>query len=259
MNLETNMTLLDHGFVFIIVIVYPIAGLVGFRRLLRRVAAGDPVNRSELYRNTFIGHWTLFFICIAIWAGAARPWATLGLGLELNLSFVLGVVLAAMGIVVLLMQVRQVKSATQEEINGIRKQFGKLSVIIPQNGNELARFYGLSITAGIVEEILWRGFLIWYLSQFMPLWAAAVISTIGFGLAHAYQGFAHLPQITAVGAAFAGLYLLTGSIWLPVVLHAAVDILQGRLAYDVMYRSLIGGTVNLIDPATDVGDGAVNN
>jgi membrane protease YdiL (CAAX protease family) len=257
--METNMTLLDHGFIFGIAIVYPIVGFFGFRRLLRRVAAGEPVNRSQLSRNTFIGHWTLFFIGMAIWASEARPWQALGLGLQLDLRFGLGATLTVLGIIVLLMQNRQMKSATQEEIGGIRDRVGRLSVIIPQNGNELARFYGLSITAGIVEEILWRGFLIWYLSHFMPLWAAAVVSTVGFGLAHAYQGFAHLPQLTAVGAAFAGLYLLTGSVWLPMILHAAVDILQGRMAYDVMYRSINGGTINLDDPVTDVGNGAANN
>ena len=232
------MTLLDHGLVFIIAIVYPIAGFIGFRRLLRRVAAGESINRSQLYRNTIIGHWTLLLMCMAMWAGAERPWTALGFNLQLDLWFVVAAALTVLGIAVLLMQLRQVKNATQEEINGFKERFGKLSIILPQNGNELARFYGLSITAGIVEEILWRGFLIWYLGQFMPLWAAALISVIGFGLAHAYQGIAHLPQITAVGAAFAGLYLLSGSIWLPVILHAAVDILQGRLAYDVIYRSL---------------------
>jgi len=228
------MMLLDHGLVFIIAIVYPIAGLFGFRRLLRRVAAGESVNRSELYRNTMVGHWTLLLICMAIWAGAARPWSALGLGLQLDPRFAIAAILTVLGIVVLLMQVREVKSATQKQLDRIRKRFGKLSLIIPQNGNELARFYGLSITAGIVEEILWRGFLIWYLSQFMPLWGAALVSIIGFGLAHAYQGVANLPPIIAVGAVFTGLYLLTGSIWLPVILHAAVDILQGRLAYDVI-------------------------
>ena len=226
--------LLDHGLVFIIAIVYPIAGLFGFRRLLRRVAAGESVNRSELYRNPMVGHWTLLLICMAIWAGAARPWSALGLGLQLDPRFAIAAILTVLGIVVLLMQVREVKSATQKQLDRIRKRFGKLSLIIPQNGNELARFYGLSITAGIVEEILWRGFLIWYLSQFMPLWGAALVSIIGFGLAHAYQGVANLPPVIAVGAVFTGLYLLTGSIWLPVILHAAVDILQGRLAYDVI-------------------------
>ncbi len=248
------MTLLDHGLVFIIAIVYPIAGFVGFRRLLHRVAAGESVNRSQLYRNTIIGHWTLLLMCMASWAGAARPWSALGLGLQLDPKFALGVVLTILGIVVLLMQVREVKSATQEQLAGIRKRFGKLSLIIPQNGNELARFYGLSITAGIVEEILWRGFLIWYLGQFMPLWVAALVSVIGFGLAHAYQGVANLPQVTAVGAAFTGLYLLTASIWLPIILHAAVDILQGRLAYNVIYRSLTGsGSSTSDDAAASMG------
>ncbi len=234
------MTLLDHGLVFIIAIVYPIAGFVGFHRLLRRVAAGESINRSQLYRNTIIGHWTLLLICMATWAGAARPWTALGFNLQFNLWFALAAALTVLGIAVLLMQLRQVKNATQEEINGIKERFGKLSIILPQNGNELARFYGLSITAGIVEEILWRGFLIWYLGQFMPLWAAALLSVVGFGLAHAYQGVANLPQVTAVGGAFTGLYLLTGSIWLPIILHAAVDILQGRLAYNVIYRSMTG-------------------
>ncbi|MCZ6808976.1 MAG: CPBP family intramembrane metalloprotease, partial [Proteobacteria bacterium] len=186
---------------------------------------------------------------MAMWAGAERPWSELGFGLQLGLMFAFGVALTILGIVVLFMQLRQVKNATQEEINGIKKRFGKLSIILPQNGNELARFYGLSITAGIVEEILWRGFLIWYLGQFMPLWVAALLSVIGFGLAHAYQGIAHLPQVTAVGAAFTGLYLLSGSIWLPVILHAAVDILQGRLAYNVIYRSLTGSGSSTSDDA----------
>ena len=243
------MTLLDHGFVVLIAIVYPVAGLIGFRRLLRRVAAGKSVNRSQLYRNTLVGHWTLFLVCMAIWVGAARPWPALGFGLHYDTWFAIATALTIAGIVVLILQIRQVKSATQEDIDGIRERFGNLSIMMPQNRNELARFYGLSITAGIVEEVLWRGFLIWYLSQFMPVWGAVLVSTLGFGLAHAYQGLSHLPQITVAGAVFAALYIMSGSIWLPIILHAAIDILQGRLAYDVIDRSLFGGR------AASSGDG----
>jgi membrane protease YdiL (CAAX protease family) len=238
--METNMTLLDHGFVFIIAIIYPIVSFIGFRRLLRRVAAGEKVNRSDLYRNTFISHWTLFFIFIALWANSARPWSAIGISLEPDLWFAVGIALTVIGIAALIMQNRKVQAATPEELAKLRKSLDCVSIMIPQNGNELARFYGLSVTAGIVEEILWRGFLIWYLSQFMPVWAAALISAIGFGLAHAYQGFRQVPQITVVGAALAGLYLVSGSVWLPIVLHIAVDVLQGRMAYDVMYRTTLG-------------------
>jgi len=53
---------------------------------------------------------------------------------------------------------------------------------------------------------------------------------------HSYQGLANIPRVAMIGAVFSGLYLLTGSLWLPIILHAAVDLLQGRLAYDVMRR-----------------------
>lgn len=231
------MTLFDHGFACLIAVAYPVAGLVGFRRLLRRVAAGHPVNRSQLYRNTLAGHWILFFALMMIWSAAGRPWSAIGLCLDADRWFGVAVLLTVLGIATLVMQLRYVNAASQERIDSVRERFGNIGILIPRNGNELVRFYGLSVTAGIVEETLWRGYLIWYLGEFMPLWAAVLASTVGFGLAHAYQGPRHLPQITLLSAAFASLYLLSGSLWLSIILHAAVDILQGRLGHDVYRRS----------------------
>lgn len=242
--METNILWLDHAYVFVIAIVYPLAGYVGFRRLVMRVAAGEPVDRLQLYRNTLIGHWALFLILAVIWNITARPWSAIGFRLEADLWVAVSALFTVLGIAALLVQGKQVRNASQEDIDKLARRLGDLSIIIPHNGSELARFYGLSVTAGIVEEILWRGFMIWYLSHFMPLWAAALLSTIGFALAHAYQGIVNLPQITAVSAALAALYLLSGSIWLPILLHAAVDILQGRLAYDVAFRSTIGSAIS---------------
>ena len=240
------MTGLDHLFVLIFAAVFPVVGFIGFQRLLHKVETGLSVNRSDLYRNTALNHWALFFVGLVIWANAERPWSALGLTLQIDTAFLAGASLTVAGIFVLLIQVRQAKTADEESLAAIKAQFGRLELIIPQNGGELARFYLLSVTAGIVEELLWRGYLIWYLGQVMPLWAAALVSTIGFGLAHAYQGLANLPKITLVGAVFAGLYLLSGSIWLPILLHVAVDILQGRLAYEAIHRS---------DSAIAVNDG----
>jgi membrane protease YdiL (CAAX protease family) len=231
------MTIFDHLFVFVFVIIYPIAGYIGFKRLLKRVAGGATINRGDMYRTTAIYHWTLFLVALILWSNSARPWSGLGIEVVVDGWFLAALGLTSAAIVSLVVQVRQVATAGQADVAKLRAQFGKLALIIPQNGNELARFNLLSITAGIVEELLWRGFLIWYLGQFMPLWAAAIISGVGFGLAHAYQGLEHLPKLALVGCVFAGLYLLSGSIWLPMILHAALDILQGRLAYNVISRS----------------------
>lgn len=165
-----------------------------------------------------------------------RPWVALGFSFELNIRFLLGAALTVAAIAFLLVQVRQVATASQKKLTGLQSEIGVLSLMIPLNGRELAQFNILSLTAGIVEEILWRGYLFWYLSQVMPIWVAAIISTVGFGLAHAYQGLSNVPRVMLVGAVLSGLYLLSGSLWLPMILHASVDLLQGRLAYDVLRR-----------------------
>ena len=70
--------------------------------------------------------------------------------------------------------------------------------------------------------------MFWYLGHVMPLWAAAIVTSVMFGFGHIYQGIANVPKITLVGGVFAGLYLLTGSLWLPMLLHAVFDAVQGR-------------------------------
>ncbi|MGI9204393.1 MAG: CPBP family intramembrane glutamic endopeptidase [Woeseiaceae bacterium] len=230
------MTIIDHLLLVVLAVIHPIVGYFSFQRLLARIAAGEAVDRSKLYQMTITGQWVLFALTVGAWLYQDRSLPTLGFDLTVNLSFLIGVVAVALGIVLLVMQIRQIQSAPNEDISNFRGQLGTLEVIIPRNGNELARFYGLSLTAGIVEETLWRGFMIWYFSHFMPVWFAALISVLGFGIAHAYQGAANLPKVTLVGAVFAGLYLLSGSLWLSIIFHAAVDILQGRAAYEVLRR-----------------------
>ena len=55
-------------------------------------------------------------------------------------------------------------------------------------GSERSSFAALCITAGICEELLFRGFLLWYLTELMPL-PLAVIGTVAlFVGVHVYQG-----------------------------------------------------------------------
>ena len=104
---------------------------------------------------------------------------------------------------------------------------------VPRTREELKSFWRLSVTAGVTEEIIFRGFLIWYLLHFMPLWLAVVISSLVFGLCHSYQGLGGGIKTGLVGLAFALLYVLTGSIWVPIFGHIAWDMLQGQLIFDL--------------------------
>lgn len=230
------LTNFDHLFVVLFAIVYPIAGYVGFLRLLRRIEAGEPVNRIELYRNTILGHWLLFALLLSTWFGTGRNQALPGFALLLNRDFLIGGVITLACIALLLQQLVQVGRSGHAKIDRLERQLGRLEPLIPHTRAELRKFNLVGVTAGFVEEALWRGYLLWYLGQSMPLWLAAIVSATGFAVAHAYQGVENLPRIALVGIVFVGLYLLTGSIWLPVALHIAVDLLQGRVAFEICSR-----------------------
>jgi membrane protease YdiL (CAAX protease family) len=138
-------------------------------------------------------------------------------------------------VVLFIWQLLAVRRGNEKIIKQLDSAFEELKPLMPQSTGELHTFYGLAFTAGIVEELLWRGYLIWYLTNFVPLWGAAVISAVVFGLAHSYQGIKNVPKLAFVGLTLAGLYILSGSLWLPILVHIAGDMIQGRTAFD-FYR-----------------------
>jgi membrane protease YdiL (CAAX protease family) len=102
--------------------------------------------------------------------------------------------------------------------------------LLPRDDADEASFRVLSVTAGICEEVLYRGFALAVLTPLVGVIGAVIGSSIGFGLGHAYQGSGGFLKTTAVGLVMAGLVLLAGSLWVAMVLHAAVDLNGGALA-----------------------------
>ena len=86
---------------------------------------------------------------------------------------------------------------------------------------------GVSINAGLTEELIFRGYLIWYLEHFVGLWWAAAIAVLWFGLAHMYQGLKQLPGILVVSFVAVALFIHTRSLLVPVLFHIFHDVFQG--------------------------------
>ena len=234
------MTFIDHLFFSALTVGYPIYSFFSFRHLMRRVAAGEVVTPTEIYKSTMIGLWALMAIALAIWMAAGRSWIDLGFRWNVDTGFLIGLALTITAIVILVWQYGRMDGSSDETRDLLRRQLGKLEIIMPRNANELGPFYAVSATAGIVEETLWRGYMFWYLGHVMPLWAAAVVTSIAFGVGHIYQGAASVPRVVLLGGVFAGLYLLTGSVWLPMLLHAALDAVQGRAIYRILSSASVG-------------------
>ena len=103
----------------------------------------------------------------------------------------------------------------------------KLAFLLPSTGEERRWWWLVCITAGVCEEFVYRGFLLHYLHG-LPFhlsltWALAVSSVI-FGIGHLYQGVASAVQTVVAGFVFGCLFLITGSLLVPMVVHAVVDL-----------------------------------
>jgi membrane protease YdiL (CAAX protease family) len=105
-----------------------------------------------------------------------------------------------------------------------------MDFIIPHGGIELTVWIALSVTAGICEETIFRGYL---QRQFMALTKSApagiLLSAAAFGAAHAYQGFRMVILIGLYGAMFGILAYWRGSVRPGMIAHAWHDSLSGVL------------------------------
>lgn len=229
-------TLIDHLFVTLFAVIFPVYSWWSYRRIQQRIAAGQPVKRINLYRWTIIEQWALAIIGVVIWLTLERQWKWLGFSLELDWMFWLAVAITVLLLGYFAYTSINAKSMPEEQRKNLMQTIKHLQLepLLPTNNRELKSFYSLSITAGIVEELLWRGFLWWYLSLLLPAWQAAIIVIAAFGFAHIYQGISGVVRTGILGAVFLGLYWLSGSIWLSMVLHALLDILQGYMLFTVL-------------------------
>ena len=108
---------------------------------------------------------------------------------------------------------------------------GRNVSLLPRGGMELTLWIALSVTAGVCEETIFRGYL---QQQFMSLTkstpAGILLSAAAFGVAHAYQGFRMVILIGLYGAMFGILAYWRGSVRPGMIAHAWQDSLNGVLA-----------------------------
>ncbi|MBT8098088.1 MAG: CPBP family intramembrane metalloprotease [Gammaproteobacteria bacterium] len=228
--------LVDHLFILILFVVQPIHGAREFNQYVKRVEAGEPADRIKLYRQALIIEWVAFGVLALTWYLLGRPVADLGYVTPGGVGFWVGAAFIAAVSTYLLLSWRQSKHLTAKQKEPHIASFGKLQHFMPHSDQDYRHFAALSVTAGIVEETLYRGFVIWYLLQFMPAWAAVAVSAIAFGLGHSYQGTGGVLRVTAVGLVAGALYLLTGSIWVPIVGHILLDALQGLSIVEILRK-----------------------
>jgi len=218
-----------------------LAGLVPFHGVLaysRLRAARDPIptrTKLRLYGTIVVLEWALVAATVAV---AHRH----GLGLR-DLGETLGnprltLAVTSLGLLGLLaltgFNLRQIRRAGREELELTVERARKF---VPVGSKEIAAFALVSITAGICEEILYRGWLVTFLSGLSgSVWIGAVAASVLFGVGHAYQGRQGMIATGLLGALFGSMFVLVKSLVPGQVIHAAIDLVNGILAGRVVRR-----------------------
>ena len=221
---------LDHVIVPIVIAWSVIEWLWSYPRFVRAIRPGVPGARRSHYWSILVPEWLITAGLLVLWVIYRRPWSALLLGSSTPWRLGIGLAIAAL-VVTLLGARRRAILARPELLEVVRRKVAQLEPLLPHSADECRLWVALAVTAGVCEELIFRGFMMWYFWAWTGPSLALVISSAIFGFGHIYLGLPQVPKTAAVGAVLAAIVLLTGSLWPAMIIHAAIDWTSGDLGF----------------------------
>lgn len=246
-------TFIDLGFIAVLfAFVTVVETFVFVPRFRARIAAGVPNARRDAYRRTTIGQWVISIAMLIGWTAAGRSWTALGIVPRGGWHAVVAVALIAAAVAFGVMQTRAVRriAASAEARDKYRGAFGKVAFLLPGTPDEYRGFIALSVTAGICEELMVRGYVTWIFAAYMGAIPAVILASIAFGVAHLYQGVSGVLKTGIVGIVMGAIVLASGWLLPAMLLHALIDATSGMLAYAVLRDGQREALGEVLKPAT---------
>ena len=120
-----------------------------------------------------------------------------------------------------------------DELKKTQEQWETSVPFLPEHFRELPAYTFMCITAGVCEEILFRGYMVTYFIDPMHdgfPWMAALFPAVLFSLAHFYQGYKAMLKIFLLSLLFALIFIFSKSLLIVIVIHFLVDLIGGIAA-----------------------------
>lgn len=225
--------LADHILILLLAIVLPLQSIAA-QRQLKHIRFSTAM-KIQLYRGNSIGLWVMAALALAVWLISKRTLAELGLewpirGLPPLAWWALGFFFA---LYLLDTGIDLISPASRENTH---RQWRRDLSFLPETAYEYRSFILLSFSAGICEEIVFRGYFIRYffaLTDGSP-WGgtlAILLPAIIFGAVHIYQGWKAVIKVAAMAVLFGFVFVRSGSLWVLILVHALVDLIGGFISW----------------------------
>jgi uncharacterized protein len=103
-----------------------------------------------------------------------------------------------------------------------------IQTFLPRRVVEILLWIGVSVSAGICEEVVFRGYFQWQFEVFTHSKGIALLLQAAlFGISHGYQGIEACVKIALFGALYGLFALWRGSLRPGMIAHSGSDVLSG--------------------------------
>ncbi len=214
------------------VAVYPITGYYQ-TKLLRKSNKVGVHDKSSWYRQSMLWSWipTIIIIIALLSDGYSLPSLGLdyinpgknGISRWIVVVTLISYIAYLCYLVYNIIAIRFDKSKKSEYADKIPAE---LRFALPVSKKEKRDWKMLSVTAGITEEIQYRGYLFFALPLLfsnISIWIVLIASSLVFGIGHIYQGKEAYKPLLA-GIYFGFLYIVLGSVIPVIIIHILQDL-----------------------------------
>jgi len=192
--------------------------------------------KLQIYYGNGIFQWIGTGAIVAVWWMNSRFYTDLGWGVPKMTSTAWALTLGSIFLYVLNTWWELRNEAKVQET---KAKWEKDIPFLPVNWQEYKHFLFVAFTAGVCEEIIFRGFFIqyflaWNQDNLMGTWLSILIPGFLFSFGHLYQGHQAVIKIMLMAIIFGWIFIITESLWIPIVLHFLVDAISGYIAMRIL-------------------------
>jgi len=230
-------TILFAAMIILMVVVYPLSGKRQYKIL--KSCGGDDLNAKVLwYKASLIWSWFPAIIIIVITALSGGDLKELGFRLPSQDHFInsrwlyaASLIASALYLLYNLYCYASLRFSSKIRAHHRERLPNQIRLLLPVTTQEKRLWALLSFSAGVTEEILYRGYLFFAIMLLFPSvspYIIIVIASVLFGIGHLYQGRELIKPMLA-GLLLSFIYLFSGSLYIVIALHILQDLVAGEI------------------------------
>lgn len=223
---------IDHALVLLLGLALPFfSGIRGSEKL--GSIHFDESTRRRFYISNSLVLWFMTLVVIGIWYWNKRSFELMGFQWP-EPGFTAAIL--AGGLLILYTADVVHSTLSPNELAKTQEQWESSVPFLPEKYRELPAYTFMCITAGVCEEIMYRGFMVNYFIDPMKPgfpWTAAIFPAVLFSIAHFYQGYLAMFKIFLLSMLFALIFIFSKSLLYVVVIHFLIDFAGGVVAIRV--------------------------